>query len=419
MHTAPPLTTPLRPWPAGGFTRVPAWIYSDAEVYAREQQRIFRGPNWSYAALEAEIPKPGDFVQTSVGDQPIVVVRDTDGSVNAFANSCAHRGVAFCKQPRGNAQSFTCPYHQWNYDLKGQLTGIPFRRGYKGQGGMSSEFKMGEHGAAPLVVARRHGVIFVSFDAKAPAFESYLGANMLGYFDRVFDGRELRVLGYMRQRIGSNWKLMFENIKDPYHASVLHVFLITFGLFRMDQASAVEMDETGRHSVLVSRRGGQADGEAAKEMSNNLRLGMKLQDDRLLDPVREFPGDATVVMQTLWPNVIVQQQSNTLAMRQLVPRSADEFELHWTFFGYADDSPEMTQRRLRQANLMGPAGLVSVDDSEVMAMSQQGLGAYPERECVVEMGGRDTADAPHMITEVGIRAFYKHYIDVMGLETQP
>ena len=89
---------------------------------------------------------------------------------------------------------------------------------------------------------------------------------MLGYFDRVFDGRELVVLGYMRQRIPSNWKLMFENIKDPYHASLLHVFLVTFGLFRLDQQSAVEMDETGRHAVLVSRRGAQEANEATAQM---------------------------------------------------------------------------------------------------------------------------------------------------------
>ena len=66
-----------------------------------------------------------------------------------------------------------------------------------------------------------------------------------------------------------------------------------------------------------------------------------LHDPRLLAPVREFPGDATVVMQTMWPNLIVQQQSNTLAMRQIVPRDARSFELAWTFFGYADDTPEM------------------------------------------------------------------------------
>jgi len=404
----------LRHWPQEGWTRVPAWVYTDEAVYRREQKVIFEGPSWSYGALEAEIPKAGDFVLTNVGEKSVIVVRDEDGSINAFANSCAHRGVAFCRQPRGNAQDFTCPYHQWNYDLKGSLKGIPFRRGYKGQGGMSPDFKIDGRGAQPLQVARRGGVIFLSFDPGVEPFDNYLGV-MGRYFDRVFDGRELKVLGYMRQRINSNWKLMFENLKDPYHASVLHVFLMSFGLFRMDQESAVEMDATGRHSALISRRGGKADEAAAKEMSNNLRSEFQLQDSRLLDVVREFPGEATVVMQTLWPNLIVQQQSNTLAMRQLVPRGPGAFDLNWTFFGYADDTPEMTQRRVRQANLMGPSGLVSVDDSEVLAMSQNGLDDYPDIECIVEMGGKDTADTTHMITEVAIRAFYKHYIKVMGL----
>ena len=77
-------------------------------------------------------------------------------------------------------------------------------------------------------------------------------------------------------------------------------------------------------------------------------------------------------MQTIWPNLIVQQQSNTLAMRQLVPRGVGEFELHWTYFGYETDDEAMTTRRLRQANLMGPAGLVSIDDSEVMRLAQLG-----------------------------------------------
>src|SRR5262249_51962515 len=125
--------------------------------------------------------------------------------------------------------------------------------------------------------------------------------------------------------------------------------------------------------------------------------------------VREFAGDATVVMQTLWPNLIIQQQSNTLAMRQIVPLDAQRFDLAWTFFGYADDSPEMRQRRLRQANLMGPAGYVSLDDSEAMLLSQKGLAPSPEGACLIEMGGREIGDAEHMVTEVAIRGFYRHY----------
>src|SRR5947208_4807516 len=229
---------------------------------------------------------------------------------------------------------------------------------------MPAGFAMGERGLARLAVAGRHGVVFASFDSTMPRLEDYLGPSMLQYFDRVFDGRALRVLGYMRQRVPANWKLMFENIKDPYHASLLHVFLVTFGLFRADQPSEVRMDESGMHSVLVSSRGEQKANPATAEMKS-FRRDFTLQDPRLLDPVREFAGNATVVMQTLWPNLIVQQQSNTLAMRQLVTRGPQEFDLVWTFFGYADDPPEMRQRRLRQANLMGPSGYVSIDDSEV------------------------------------------------------
>ena len=142
---------------------------------------------------------------------------------------------------------------------------------------------------------------------------------------------------------------------------------------------------------------------------------LKLEDPRLLQPVKEFAGEATVVMQTVWPNLIIQQQSNTLAARQLVTRGPETFDLIWTFFGYADDDDEMTARRLRQANLMGPAGLVSVDDSEMMELQQRGVGEYREGAAVVELGGSDVADAPHMITETAIRGFYRYYRKVMGI----
>jgi salicylate 5-hydroxylase large subunit len=402
----------LRRWPSEGLGRVPYWIYSDPDVYDREQERIFSGPYWNYVALEAEIPKPGDFVRSHLGERPVVVVRDKSGGVSVMLNRCAHRGVEFCRTNWGNVRSFTCPYHQWTYDLKGNLIGVPFRRGVNGHGGMPEDFDASRNGLTRLSVATRHGVIFASFDSAVPVLEEYIGPSMLRYFDRVFDGRELRVLGYSRQRIPANWKLMFENIKDPYHASLLHVFLVTFGLFRADQPSQVKMDSSGMHCALISSKGEQKLNATTKEMKN-FRADFKLNDPRLLDPVREFPGDATVVMQTLWPNIIIQQQSNTLAMRHLVTRGPELFDLMWTFFGYANDTPEMTQRRLRQANLMGPAGLVSIDDGEVMGFSQQGVRQRPGGAGLLEMGGRGTDDEDHMVTEAAIRAFYKHYREVM------
>lgn len=402
-----------RTWPAAGASRVPNWIYTDPDIFAREQARIFAGPNWLYVCLDAEISNPGDFTRSRLGLREVVAVRGTDGAVRVLVNRCAHRSMQFCSANRGTAKEFICPYHQWTYDLDGKLLGVPFRRGLRGKGGMPADFRPEEHGLERLAVASRNGVVFASFAQPNETLEEYLGPTILGWFDRTFDGRELKVLGYQRQRLPGNWKLYQENNKDPYHASLLHVFLVTFGLFRLDQKSATEMDATGRHAALINQRGEQKANEATGQM-RAFQENLRLADPRLIDPVREYPGEATVVIQTLWPNLVVQQQSNGLAMRQIVPIDAQSFDLVWTHFGYADDPPEMTERRLRQANLFGPAGYVSIDDGEAMMLSQAGIATDEDAECVVEMGGREIADAPHTVTETAIRGFYRHYRAVMG-----
>lgn len=187
---------------------------------------------------------------------------------------------------------------------------------------------------------------------------------------------------------------------------------MTFGLFRADNPSKVRLDSSGGHAVLVSSKGEQKKTDATKDMEN-LREDFKLNDARLLDPVKEYE-EGTVAMLTLWPNIIVQQQSNTLAMRALIPRDPNAFELAWTFFGYDTDDEAMVTRRLRQANLMGPAGFVSVDDSEVMKLSQDGIRPSPEAQGLLEMGGREGDDQDHIVTESTIRGFYRHYREVMG-----
>ncbi|HVM98276.1 MAG TPA: Rieske 2Fe-2S domain-containing protein, partial [Candidatus Acidoferrales bacterium] len=242
---------PQRLWPSADTTRIPFWVYTDPEIYKREQERIFGASFWSYVALSTEIPRAGDFKRSYIGDKSVVVIRDHDGSPRVVANRCAHRGLAFCTESFGKAKEIMCPYHQWTYDLCGNLKAVPLRRGLRQQGGMPEDFRLDEHGLQKLAVVERNGVVFASFGEPLP-FEEELGATMLNYFDRVFDGRALRVLGYLRQRIQGNWKLMFENIKDPYHASLLHVFLVTFGLFRADQPSEVRMDASGRHACLIS-----------------------------------------------------------------------------------------------------------------------------------------------------------------------
>lgn len=404
-------------WPVDGSHRVPYWAYTREDLYRRELERMFYRGHWCYVGLEAEIPEPGDFKRTVVGERSVIVVRDQDGDVNVVENVCAHRGVAFCRAQYGHAKDFICPYHQWAYDLKGNLLGVPFRRGAKHQGriygGMPKDFRTEDNGLTQLKVARRNGVIFASFDHDVESLEAFLGPDVLAYFDRLFNGRKLTILGYSRQRIPGNWKLMQENIKDPYHPGLLHTWFVTFGLWRADQESRMVMDAHHRHACMISSRNEGGAGEVTEGVSS-FKQDMKLNDPRLLDVKPEaWWGKPTVVMMTLFPSVIIQQQVNSVSTRHIQPVDKDTFDFVWTHFGFEDDDEEMTRRRLRQANLFGPAGFVSADDGEVIEFSQDGFLRNRDGATVVEMGGRDVENTDHNVTETLIRGMYEYWRKVM------
>ena len=166
-------------WPTLDYSRVPYRLYHDAEIYAHEQERIFRGPVWSYLGLDSEIPEPGDFRATWVGDTPVVFNRDEAGAVKAFVNRCAHRGALVRRELSGNAEQHICIYHQWCYGLDGSLMAIPFRRGIRGKGGLDPSFEMRRHGLRPLTVGNINGALFGTLAEDAEPLEDYLGSPIL------------------------------------------------------------------------------------------------------------------------------------------------------------------------------------------------------------------------------------------------
>ena len=412
-----PLVFTRPEWKDAGSSRIPHWAYTDESTYRKELERFFYSGHWCYVGLEAEVANPGDFKRTAVGERSVIVTRTQDGEVCVVENVCAHRGVRFCREKSGNRKDFTCPYHQWNYDLKGNLVGVPFRRGVKANGkvngGMPADFDPKEHGLTRLKVATRNGVIFASFDHDVPPLEDFLGPTILGYFDRVFDGRKLKIYGYNRQRIPGNWKLMQENIKDPYHPGLLHTWFVTFGLWRADNRSELKMDERFRHAAMISTRGAGGKGEVTSGVTS-FKEQMTLNDDRILDVVYEpWWNGPTAVLMTLFPSVIIQQQVNSLSTRHIQPNGQGSFDFVWTHFGFEDDTDEMTRRRLRQANLFGPAGFVSADDGEVIEFSQEGFEQKPFHRTLVELGGKEVSDSDHMVTETLIRGMYDYWRRVM------
>ncbi len=105
--------------------RVEGRLYTDPEIFAEEMRKIFHR-SWVWVAHESEIPQPGSFKTTQVGLEPVIVVRDRKGNFNTLLNRCRHRGATVCDVPKGKANGFTCPYHNWSYALDGRLRGIPY-----------------------------------------------------------------------------------------------------------------------------------------------------------------------------------------------------------------------------------------------------------------------------------------------------
>jgi len=405
-------------WPEGGLQYIPDWIYTSPEIYQREIKRIFQGPTWNFVALEAEIPNAGDFKRSYLGPTPVVVARDAEGGVNVFENRCAHRGAEFCRLPRGNAKEFVCPYHQWSYDLKGNLQGVPFKRGLKGEGGgMPKEFRNEDHGLLKLNVTVLHGVVFASFARELEPIEDYLGPEILKDFEVVFKGRKLKILGHYRNELPGNWKLYHENLKDPYHATLLHSFLVTFGLMVAGSKNATVADASGRHGTLASAKPDNvaAAVDAVKDEMRSYREDFKLADGRFLEYVKEFDSPWSVTMQTIWPNLIVQRELNTLGIRHIVPNGPHSQIMLWTMFGYDTDDEKMTRHRLRQGNLMGPSGFLGLEDNEAIKFVQEGLRRSPSQQGVVMLGGTTTGSTRSVIDEAAIRGMYAHYRKTMEL----
>jgi anthranilate 1,2-dioxygenase large subunit len=407
---------PLLEWPSEGVTRAPYRVMSDPDIYAQEQQQIFRGPVWNYLCLEAEIPEHGCFRTTQVGDTPVIVTRDDEGSVHAVVNRCAHKGAMLCAEAGGKKLALNCAYHAWSYDLTGKLCGVAFQRGVNGKGGMPEDFDSAQHGLERLRVARLYGLVFGSFSAETEPLESYLGPSMMAHLARVFQ-KPVEVLGYHHQTLANNWKLYMENSRDPYHATILHTFYATFRLNRLTMDGGITVDHGGWHSINYSKGATLKEGGYEGTGIRSVLDDVGLADPSLLERRQEFADGITVAIQSIFPTCVNQQIYNTLALRQLVPKGPQKCELHWTVFGYQDDDAALRQMRLKQSNLIGPAGYVSIDDGVIGEYVQRGIaGTGIERSAVMEMGGRGIeSTAGSRATETTLRGFWSGYRSLMRL----
>ena len=398
-----------RAWPVEGLTRVPYWVYQDDDIYRLEQQRIFQGATWSFVGLEAEVPSAGDFKSTFVGNMPVVVVRDRSGALRAFENRCAHRGALICIKERGNAERFTCVYHNWTYDLEGNLTSVAFRRGIQGKGGMAADATPETGAPRKLRIEAFCGLMFATLSDSTPSVEAYIGPEVTARIRRVLKA-PVRILGGYSQMFPNNWKLYLDNVKDSYHASLLHSFFARFRLNRLSQqGGSIVSSDGGSHVSYTMMRTDTGSEEYERAGMRSAAGGYRLDAPELLEFVDEIGDGISLQIVGVFPGFVLQQIMNCLAVRQVIPRSVNETELVWTCFGYAGDNETTIERRLKQANLVGPAGYISMEDGAATGFVQRGVHAAADRAAFVEMGGRSVSSDESRLTENSVRGLWQVY----------
>ncbi len=407
------VTTAPSIWP-DGLTRVPYWVYQDPDVLETEQNRLFEGPVWNFLCLEIEIAKPGDWRTTFVGRMPVVVARSQEGVVGAFENRCAHRGALICLDEGGSgAKDFTCVYHAWRYDLAGNLCSVAFRHGVNGKGGLPDDCHPEAHGPRRLRTTVLCGLVFGTFSDLTPPLEDWLGPEIVQKMRRVLR-RPVEIIGRFTQTLPNNWKLYAENVRDTYHASLLHLFFATFRINRLSLGGGVTLSPSGGHHASATRVPTEARDTAYQGM-RSVDEGYSLADPSMLETREEFGDDIQLQILTVFPTFVLQQVRNCIAVRHFVPRGLETTDLNWTYLGFADDPPDLRQLRLRQLNLVGPAGYVSMEDGCVGGFVQRGVAAAGTEQSVVEMGGAAAETQDTRATEAAVRGFWKLWRTTVGM----
>jgi len=196
--------------------------YISPQIFQLEQERLF-ARSWLYVGHESQIPLPGDYMTANLAGSPVMMLRDTDGSVRVLINRCAHKGARIVSEGSGNAgRVLRCPYHAWTYKLDGELMAVPLKAGYEGTGFQSSPAAAGL--SAPSGVEVYRGFVFARL-APGPSFKDYFG-QVLQALDNMADRSPLGKLqaagSCVRSVIRCNWKFYLENINDTVHPISTH-----------------------------------------------------------------------------------------------------------------------------------------------------------------------------------------------------
>lgn len=185
-------------------------FYTDPEYHKLDLENIFY-KDWLFVGHDCELPKTGSYMTVQIGAYPVVIVRDAQGGIRAFHNSCRHRGSRICAAEKGTAAKLVCPYHQWTYELDGRLL---FARQ------VGPDFKPAEYGLKPVHCETVAGYIYVCVAEEAPDFAAF--RNLVEPYLAPHNIKDAKVAFESSIIEKGNWKLVWENNRECYHCAANH-----------------------------------------------------------------------------------------------------------------------------------------------------------------------------------------------------
>ncbi|HEX2540361.1 MAG TPA: aromatic ring-hydroxylating dioxygenase subunit alpha [Caldimonas sp.] len=412
-----------------GIFRVNRRVFTEDAVFEAERRAIFERC-WLYAAHESEVAASGAFVTRQVGGLPLIINRDRAGSIHAFFNSCPHRGAMVCREAKGKARSFTCPYHGWVFADDGRTINRPLPDSYTAACVEDPTLNL-----RPVPRFESFaGFLFVNYSPVSDGIGSladYLGGagdylKMIAEQDR--DGMVI-VGGAQTYSARANWKLLQENSADGYHAATTHSTY--FDYIRNREGSV--LDNFGKgfgrvrnlgngHAVSESVDGTPWGRPLARPMasfSDEIKDAMAAARSELEARVGKERGEFICRSDRnmlIFPNLVVNDIMG-LTVRTYAPVSPGYFEVNAWALAPKNEAPILRELRLKNyLEFLGPAGFATPDDQEMLELCQR---AYATNRFVewndLSRGMRtEESPAPAKQDELQMRTFWRRWKELMS-----